>query len=60
MFFFTLVAEEWSISKAEGEPADFGHDMERHQEVENDGKYAGLADLPPRGVGAKPRIYDVV
>ena len=28
----TLVAEEWSISKADGEPADFGHDMERQQE----------------------------
>ena len=44
VLFFTLVAEEWSVSKADGEPADFGHDMERHQEVENDGKYAGLAD----------------
>ncbi len=44
VLFFTPVAEEWSISKADGEPADFGHDMERHQEVENDGKYAGLAD----------------
>jgi hypothetical protein len=44
VLFFTLVAEEWSISKADGEPADFGHEMERHQEVENDGKYAGLAD----------------
>jgi hypothetical protein len=41
---FTPVAEEWSISKADGEPADFGHDMERHKEVENNGKYAGLAD----------------
>jgi hypothetical protein len=44
VLFFTLVAEEWSISKADGEPADFGHDMERQQEVENDGQYAGLAD----------------
>lgn len=44
VLFFTLVAEEWSISKADGEPADFGHDMERHQEVENDRKYARLAD----------------
>jgi hypothetical protein len=44
VLFFRPVAEEWSISKADGEPADFGHDMERHQEVENDGKYAGPAD----------------
>ena len=41
---FTLVAEEWSISKAEGEPAHFGQDRERHQEVTTEGKYAGLAD----------------
>lgn len=44
VLFFRPVAEEWNISKADGEPADFGHDMERHQEVENDGKYAGSAD----------------
>jgi hypothetical protein len=37
VLFFAPVAEEWSVSKADGEPADFGHDMERHQEVENDG-----------------------
>jgi hypothetical protein len=41
---FTPVAEEWSIPKADGKPADFGYDMERHQEFENDGQHAGLAD----------------
>ena len=44
MLFFTLVAEEWAISKTDGEPVDFGHDMERQQEIENNRQHAGLAE----------------